>query len=161
MPSTDMDRMRRPPFRIRAIQHLLRRPAQLRAWAIRTSAPRRHRIWKASLIDYLFFLLDTTKRGVLGTDEMFQLALYTGSQGHSDELQNCIAHLLDTWGSPARDFSGRWFPTKMISLLQFRRILSHSGPLHMWKFELRRTIGFIRDTTPVWAVTIQELILCR
>ena len=92
---------------------------------------------------------------------MFQRALFTGSQGHSDELQDCIAHLLDTWGSPARDFAGRWFPTKMISMLQFRRILSHSGPLHMWKFELRRTIRFIRDTTPAWAVTIQELILCR
>ena len=161
MPSSDKDPTRRLPFRIRAIQHLLRRPGQLRAWATRTSAPRRHRIWKVTLIDSLFYLLDTSKRGVLGTDEMLELALLTGSQGHSDELQDCIAHLLDTWGSPVGDFAGRWFPSKMISMLQFRRILSRSGPLHMWKFELRRTIRFIRATAPAWAVTIHELILCR
>ena len=56
-------------------------------------------------------------------------------------------------GDPQRGIPRRWFPTKMISLLQFRRILSHPGPLHMWKFELRRTIRFIRATTPAWAVT--------
>ena len=156
-----MDRRHRTPFRIRAIQHLLRRPTQLRAWATRTRTPRRHRIWKVYLVDYLFSLLDITKRGVLGIDEVFLLALFTGSQGHSDELQDCIAHLLDTWGSPARDSEGRWFPYNMISGPQFRRILSHSGPLHMWKFELRRTIRFVRATTPAWAVTTKELILCR
>ena len=124
----------------------MRRPAQLRAWTTRTSAPRRHRIWKVTLVDTLFNLLDTSKLGALGTDGLLELALLTGSQSHSDELQDCIAHLLDTWGSPLRDFAGRWFPSKMISMLQFRRILSHSGPLHMWKFELRRTIRFIRAT---------------
>ena len=113
------------------------------------------------LVDTLFNLLGTSKLGVLGTDEMLELALLTGSQGHSDELQDCIAHLLDTWGSPLRDFAGRWFPSKMISMLQFRRILSHSGPLHMWKVELRRTIRFIRATAPAWAVTVHEHVLCR
>ena len=156
---TDMDRRHRTPFRIRAIQHLLRRPTQLRAWARR--APRRYGIWKVYLVGYLFSLLDITKRGVLGMDELFLLAMFTGSQGHSDELQDCIAHLLDTWGSPVRDSEGRWLPYNMINGAQFRRILSHSGPLHMWKFELRRTIRFIRESRPAWAVTTEELILCR
>ena len=31
----------------------------------------------------------------------------------------------------------------------------------MWKFELRRTIRFIQESRPAWAVTAKELILCR
>ena len=135
----------------------MRRPAQLRAWATRTSAPRRHRIWKVTLVDTLFNLLDTFKLGALGTDELLEFAMLTGSQGHSDELQDCVAHLLDTWGSPL----GHRFPSNRICMLQFRRIVSHSGPLHMWKYELRRTIRFIRATAPAWAVTVHELVLCR
>ena len=93
MPGTDEDLPCRLPFRVRAIQHLMRRTAQLRAWATRTSAPRRHRIWKVTLVDTLFNLLDTSKLGALGTDELLEFALLTGS---SDELQDCVAHLLDT-----------------------------------------------------------------
>ena len=154
-----MDRRHRTPFRIRSIQHLMRRPSQLGAWARRT--PRRYGIWKVYLVNYLFYLLDITKRGVLGMDEVFLLALFTGSQGHSDELQDCIAHLFDTWGSPVGDSEGRWFPYNMISGPQFRRILSRSGPLRMWKFEIRRTIRFIQESRPPWAVTAEDRILCR
>ena len=132
---------------------------QLRAWARRT--PRRYGIWKVYLVSHLFYLLDITKRGVLGIDELFLLALFTGSQGHSDELQDCIAHLFDTWGSPVRDPEGRWLPYNMINGAQFRRILSRSGPLHMRKFEIRRTIRFIRESRPPWAVTTEDCILCR
>ena len=105
-----MDRGHRTPFRIRTIQHLLRRPTQLRAWARRT--PRRYGIWKVYLVSDLFYLLDITKRGVLGIDELFLLAMFTGSQGHSDELQDCIAHLLDTWGSPCEGFRGPLAPVQ-------------------------------------------------
>ena len=154
-----MDRRHRTPFRIRSIQHLMRRPSQLGAWARRT--PRRYGICKAYLVNYLFRLLDITKQGVLGLDEVFLLALFTGSHGHSDELQYCIAHLFDTWGSPVRDSEGRWFPYNMISGPQFRRILSCSGPLRMWKFEIRRTIRFIQESRPPWAVTAEDRILCR
>ena len=155
MPDTDEGLPCRLPFRIGAIQHLIRRPAQLRAWATRTSAPRRHRIWKVTLVDTLFNLLDTFKMGALGTDELLEFAMLTGSQGHSDELQDCVAHLLDTWGSPL----GHRFPSKRICMFQFRRIVSHPGPLHMWRYELRRTIRFIRAAAPTWAV--HEIVLCR
>ena len=148
---------RRPPFRIRAIQHLLRRPAQLRAWAKRSSAPRRHRIWKVTLADTLFNLLDYLKIGALGTSELLELALLTGSQRHTDELHDLVAHLLDTWGSPL----GSRFSSNKICMLQFRRIVSHPDPLHMWKFELRRTIRFARALAPAWPVTLHKFSLCR
>ena len=147
----------RPPFRLRTIQHLLRRPAHLRAWAKRTSAPRRHRIWKVTLADTLFNLLDIWKLGALGIDELHEFALLTGSQGHTDELHDLVAQLLDTWGSPLRSR----FRSNRICMLQFRRIVSHSGPLHMWKFELRRTIRFARAMTPAWAYTLGDFSLCR
>ena len=50
---------RRVPFRIRSIQPLLRRPTQLRGWVKHSRAPRRHRIWKVTLVDTLFNLLDS------------------------------------------------------------------------------------------------------
>ena len=154
-----MDRGHRTPFRIRTIQHLLRRTSQLRAWTRRT--PRRYGIWKVYLVSDLFYLLDMTNQGVLGIDELFLLALLTGSQGYSDELQDCITHLVDTWGSPERDPEGRWLPYNVINGTQFRRILSRLGPLHMRKFEIRRTIRFIRESRPPWAVTTEDRILCR
>ena len=148
---------RRLPFRVRAIQHLRRRPAQLRMWAKRSSAPRRHRIWKVTLADTLFNLLDYLKVGALGTDELLEFALLTGSQGHTDELHDLAAHLLDTWGSPL----GSRFHSNRTCMLQFRRIVSHSGPLHTWKFELRRTIRFARALAPAWPVTLNEFSLRR
>ena len=148
---------RRLPFRIRAIQHLFRRPAQLRAWATRSSAPRRHRIWKVTLADTLCNLLDYLKAGVLGTDELLEFSLLTGSQGHSDELHDLVAHLLDTWGSPL----GSRFDSNRICMPQFRRIVSRPGPLHMRKFELRRTVRFARALAPAWPVTLHEFSLRR
>ena len=71
-----MDRRHRTPFRIRTIQHLLRRPTQLRGWATHTRTPRRYGIWKVYLVGYLFSLLDITKRGALGMDEVFLLAMF-------------------------------------------------------------------------------------
>ena len=46
-------------------------------------------------------------------------------------------------------------------MLQFRRMVSHLGPLHMWKFELRRTIRFARAMTPAWPVTLGDFSLGR
>ena len=154
-----MDLGHRTPLRIRAIQHLLRRTSQFRAGTRRT--PRRYGICKVDLVCDLFHSLDMTNQGVLGIDELFLLALLTGSQGYSDELQDCITHLIDTWGSPERDPEGRWLPYNVINGNQFRRILSRSGPLHMWKFEIRRTLRFIRESRPLWAVTTEDRIICR
>ena len=154
-----MERRHRTPFRTRTVHHLLRKQILRRAWARRT--PRRYGIWKVYLVSDLFYLLDGTKRGVLGFDELLFLAMFTGSHCHSDELLDCIAHLVDTWGSPVRDSEGRYLPYNMINGDQFRRILSRSGPLHMRKFEIRRTTRFIRESRPPWAVSTEDRILCR
>ena len=120
---------RRVPFRMRSIQHLLRRPAQLRAWAKHSRASRRHRIWKVTLADTLVNLLDFHKAGALGIDELIELALLTGSQGGIDELHDQAARLLDTWGS---SLGSRFFSDR-ICMLQFRQTVSRSGPPAMWK----------------------------
>ena len=148
---------RRLPFRIRSIQRILRRPAQLRAWARHSNAPRRHRIWKVTLADTLFNLLDFHKVGALGMDELIEFALITGSQGGVDELYDQAARLLDTWGSSL----GSRFSSDRICMLQFRQIVSHSGPLHMRKYELRRTIRFARALGPACPMTPHEFSLWR
>ena len=46
-------------------------------------------------------------------------------------------------------------------MLQFRQIVSHSGPLHMWKYELRRTIRFARALELACPMTPHEFSLWR
>ena len=56
---------------------------QLRAWARRT--PRRYGIWKVYLVSDLFYLLDITKRGVLGLMSCF---IWRCSQARKATLTN-------------------------------------------------------------------------
>ena len=147
---------RRVPFRIRSIQSLFTRPTQLRGWVKHTRAPRRHRIWKVTLVDTLFNLLDSLNVGALGRDELVEFALLTGSQGDIDVLHDQAALLLDTWGS---SLVSR-FSTNRISMLCFRQIVSRTH-LALSKAELRRAIRFARAMEPLCPMTLHERSLWR
>ena len=116
-----------------------------------------HRIWKVTLADTLFNLLDFHKVGALGIDELIEFALLTGSQGGIDEQHDQAARLLDTWGSSL----GSRFSSDRICMLQFRQMVSRSGPLAMWKYELRRTIRFARAMEPACPMIPHEFSLWR
>ena len=131
----------RVPFRIRSLQQPIERmPAQRRRWVERLRALQRHSIWKITLVDTLFNLLDLLNVGALGRHELVQFALLTGFQGDRGTLHDQVSHLLDAWGST----HGSRFFTNKTSMLDFRQIVSRTGPLAMVKAELRRTIRYAK-----------------
>ena len=100
-----------------------------RKQAKRLKARQRHSISKTTLIDTLFNIPDTHNVGALGQNELTQFALLTGFQRDSEQLYEEIDQLLDIWGST----HALRFPTRRISMLHFRRLVSRTGNLHMSK----------------------------
>ena len=100
----------------------------------------RHRVWKVTLVDTLFNLLDSLNVGALGSHELVQFALLTGSQTDSAMLHVQVRHLLHTWGSTL----GSRFSTNKICMLYFRQVVPPAGPPYMTKAELRRTIHYAK-----------------
>ena len=143
MAGLDLVRDNNVPFWIRSLQQRIeRRPAHIRKRrAKRPKALQRHSIWKITLIDTLFNLLDLHNAGALGRSELAKLALLTGFHGDRETLYNEINHLLDTWGST----HGTRFFTNKVSMLYLGRIVSRTGPLAMTKAELRRTIRYVKS----------------
>ena len=98
----------------------------------------RHSFSKATLCDFLFHILDTRNIGALGPAELREFAMLTGFQMNLAQLQKEIDGILDVYGST---HAGR-FATRIVSMLNFRRMLSKAGSLHMTKSEIRRTIRY-------------------
>ena len=141
MEGLDIALNHRVPFRIRSLQQRIERmPAQRKRWVKRQRALQRHGIWKITLVDTLFNLLDLLNVGALGSHERVQFALLTGFQGYRGTLHDHVKHLLDTWGST----HGSRFFTNKINMLYFRQKVSRTGPLAMTKAELRRTIRYAK-----------------
>ena len=126
------------PFRIRTLQPILSNRPLRRGRIQRIKARLRHRVWKITLVDTLFCLLDSLNIGAPGSHELVQFAALMGSPTDNALLQVQIRHLLDTWGSTL----GSRFATNKISLWYFRQVVSPDGPLCMTKAELRRTICY-------------------
>ena len=126
---------------------LWQRRIEKRAARIRKKPAKRHKarqrnsISKTTLIDTLFNILGTHNVGALGQNELTQLALLRGFQRYREQLYEGIDQLLDIWGST----HALRFPTRRISMLHFRRLVSRTGNLHMSKAELRRTIRYSKS----------------
>ena len=101
-------------------------------------AERRHSFGKATLCDFLFYMLDTQNVGALGPTELREFAMLTAFRMNLEQLHREIDDILDVYGST---HAGR-FSTRKVSMLNFRRMLSRTGSLHLSKAEIRRTIRF-------------------
>ena len=101
-------------------------------------AERRHSFGKATLCDFLFYMLDTQNVGALGPTELREFAMLTAFRMNLEQLHREIDGILDVYGST---HAGR-FSTRKVSMLNFRRMLSKAGSLHMSKSEIRRTIRY-------------------
>ena len=122
----------------------LKRARQIRIRRTRTRphlvrwAEFRHSFGKATLCDFLFYMLDTQSTGALGHTELIEFAMLTGFRMDLRQLHREIDDILDAYGST---HAGR-FPTRKICMLNFRRLLSRAEKLHMTKAEIRRTIRY-------------------
>ena len=87
----------------------------------------RHRVWRITLVDTLFRILDSHSCGALGSHELGQFAALTGSPLDDALLQVQISQVLDTWGSTLVSR----FSTNKISLWYFRQVVSPDGSLYM------------------------------
>ena len=122
----------------------LKRARQIRIRRTRTRphlvrwAEFRHSFGKATLCDFLFYMLDTQSTGALGHTELMEFAMLTGFRMDLRQLHREIDDILDAYGST---HAGR-FPTRKICMLNFRRLLSRTEKLHMHKAEIRRTIRY-------------------
>ena len=101
-------------------------------------AARRHSFGKATLCDFFFYMLDSLNLGALGRAELREFAMLTAFQVNLEQLHTEIDGILDVYGST---HAGR-FHTRKISMLNFRRMLSRTGMLHLTKAEIRRTIRY-------------------
>ena len=101
-------------------------------------AERRHSFGKTTLCDFLFHMLDTHNVGALGPTELREFAMLTAFRMNLEQLRREIDGILDVYGST---HAGR-LPTREASMLNFRRMLSRTGSLHLTKAEIRRTIRF-------------------
>ena len=117
------------PFRIWTLQPILSNRPLRRGWIQRVKARLRHRVWRITLVDTLFRILDSHSFGALGSHELGQFAALTGSPSDVASLQVQISHLLDTWGSTL----GSRFSTNKTSLWYFRQVVSPDGPLYVTK----------------------------
>ena len=107
-------------------------------------AERRHSFGKATLCDFLFYMLDAQNVGALGPAELREFAMLTAFPMNLEQLYREIYDILDIYGST---HEGR-FHIRKVSMLNFRRMLSRTGKLPMNKAEIRRTIRYASPLYP-------------